>query len=151
MGTIITHITRWLVLLFAVALSGAPVAAASVDDARSVFAAHDPDGRLPNTVIRKLGSVRVKTSTYSVFYLEFVNPVSRHGQQRIAIIKNVTTFAGAYQCTLGPSDARLIVGKDRLTVWVKGMQEPFVVKFDERGPTRNQFFCGEGSGWEDSI
>jgi len=142
---------RWLVLFFAMTLSGAPAAATSVDDARSVFAAHDADGRLPNTVIRKLGTVRVKTSTYSVFYLKYVNPVSRHGQQRIAIIKNGISFAGAYQCTIGPNDARLIVGKDRLTVWVKGVQEAFVIKFDERGPTRNAFFCGEGSGWEDSI
>jgi hypothetical protein len=142
---------RWLVLLFAVFLIGAPVAASSADGPESVFAAHDPQGRLADTAIRKLGTVRVKASTYAIYYLEFVNPVSRHGQQRIAIIKNGTSFAGAYQCTLGPSDARLIVGKDRLTVWVQHMQEPFVVKFDERGPTRNAFFCGEGSGWEDSI
>jgi hypothetical protein len=143
--------TRWLVLLFGLLLFGAPVAASSADGPRSVFTAHDPHGRLPDTAIRKLGTVRVKGSTYAVFYLEFVNPVSRHGQQRIAIIKNGTSFAGAYQCTLGPSEARLIVGKDRLTVWVQGMQEPFVVKFDERGPSRNAFFCGEGSGWENSI
>lgn len=142
---------RWLVLLFAVFLFGAPVAVSPADNAVSVFAANDPNGRLPNTAIRKLGTVRVKASTYAIYYLEFVNPVSRHGQQRIAIIKNGTSFSGAYQCTLGPSDARLIIGEDRLTVWVHDVHEPFVIKFDERGPTRNAFFCGEGSGWEDSI
>lgn len=141
---IIDRMARWLVLFFALTLSGAPVVASSVDDARSVFAAQDPQGRLPNTVVRKLGTVKVITSTYSIFYLEFVNPVSRHGQQRIAIIKNGTSFAGAYQCTLSPNDARLILGKDRLTLWVRGIEDPSVVRFDEHGPTRNQFFCGEG-------
>ncbi len=95
--------------------------------------------------------MKVEASTYVIYYLEFVNPVSRHGQQRIAIIKNGNSFAGAYQCTLGPEDAQLIIGKDRLTVWVQNIREPFVVRFDQRGPTRNEFFCGEGSGWEDTI
>lgn len=147
----ILTMARWLLLSFAAFLLGMPVQASSAGDPRSVFAAHDPEGRLPNTAIRKLGTVRVKAATYVIYYLEFVNPLSRHGQQRIAIVKNGTSFAGAYQCTLGPRDARLIVGEDRLTVWVQDIRESFVVKFDERGPTRNAFFCGEGSGWEDSI
>ena len=142
---------RWSVLLCAVVLLGTQVAASHSDNPRSVFAAHDPYGRLPNTAIRKLGTVRVNGSAYAIYYLEFVNPVSRHGQQRIAIIKDSTSFAGSYQCTLGPRDARLIVGGDRLTVWVRNMREPFVVGFNERGPTRNAVFCGEGSGWEDTI
>lgn len=93
----------------------------------------------------------MSASEYEIYYLQFVNPVSRHGQQRIAIIKDGANFAGAYQCTLGPDDAKLIVGEDRITVWVQNMREPFVIKFDKRGPTHNAFFCGEGSGWEDSI
>jgi len=93
----------------------------------------------------------VKASTYVIYYLEYVSPLSHHGQQRIAIIKNGTSFSGAYQCTLGPRYARLIIGKDRLTVLVQDVHDPFVIKFDQRGPTRNAFFCGEGSGWENSI
>ncbi len=142
---------RWFVLSLAAFLLGMPLAASTAVDPRSVFAAHDPQGRLPTTAIRKLGTVTVNAATYDIYYLEFVNPVSRHGQQRIAFIKNGTSFAGAYQCTLGPGDAHLIVGADRLTVWVQDMPEPFVVKFDELGPTRNAYFCGEGSGWENSI
>ncbi|MFM5932040.1 MAG: hypothetical protein ACKOPQ_14130 [Novosphingobium sp.] len=142
---------RWLVVMIAALTLGTTVAASPGANPRSVFAAHDPYGRLPNTGIRNLGTVRVKASTYVIYYLEFVNPLSGHGQQRIAIIKNDKSFAGAYQCTIGPRDARLIVGKDRLTVWVQNVREPFVIKFDQRGPTRNAFFCGEGSGWEDSI
>ncbi|MDE2411075.1 MAG: hypothetical protein KGM18_04785 [Sphingomonadales bacterium] len=150
-GSMMPNMMRWLALSSAVILFGAPVVASPAANLKSVFAAHDPYDRLPNTAIRALGTVRVKSSTYSIYYLEFVNPVSHHGQQRIAIIKNGMGFAGAYQCTLGPGDAKLIIGRDRFTVWVQDIHEPFVVKFDQRGPTRNAFFCGEGSGWEDSI
>ncbi len=88
---------------------------------------------------------------YAIYYLNFTNPVSRHGQQRIAIIKNGSGFMGSYQCSLGrgPHDARLSLGADRLTVKIDGLT--FVVRFSEQGPTRNPYFCGEGSGWEDSI
>lgn len=147
----IREMVRRLVLFFAAFLLGMPVAASPAANPRPVFAAHDPHGRLPNTTIRKFGTVTVQASTYAIYYLEFINPVSRHGQQRIAIIKNGRSFAGAYQCTLGPDDARLIIGKDRLTVWVQDMRETFMIKFDQHGPTRNAFFCGEGTGWEDSI
>jgi len=118
---------------------------------RAVFARHDPGGRLPNTDIRELGMIRIHGTIYSIFYLNFVNPVSRHGQQRIAIIKNGTEFAGAYECVLGPgkNEGKLFIGKDRLTVKIADLT--FVIGFDEEGPTRNKYFCGEGSGWEDSI
>jgi hypothetical protein len=118
---------------------------------RAVFAQHDPQGRLPNTTIRKLGVVRVKATTYTIYYLDFSNPVSLHGMQQIAIIKNGSQFAGAYQCSLGsgPDEGKLVIGKDRLTVRIFGMT--FVIGFDEKGPTRNKYFCGEGWGWENSI
>lgn len=150
-GFIIHVMARWLTLSIAAFLLAMPLAASSAGNPRSVFAAHDPQGRLPNTAVRKLGTVRLKATTYAIYYLEFMNPLSHHGQQRIAIIKNGTRFAGAYQCTLGPRDARLVVGEDRLSVWVQDIHEPFVIKFDEHGPTRNVYFCGQGSGWEDSI
>lgn len=124
-------------------------APASAANPRTVLAQHDPQDRLPNTDIRKLGVIRVGTITYSIYYLDFANPVSLHGQQRIAIIKNGTHFAGAYQCSLGHGDGKFFVGKDRLTVKRDG--KSFVIRFGERGPTRNKYFCGEGSGWEGSI
>ena len=114
-----------------------------------MLAPHDPEGRLPNTAIRELGAVRIRSATYTIYYLEFVNPVSHHGQQRIAVIKNGTPFAWAYQCTLGPQGGRFVIGKDRLTVRLYGMT--YVIRFDEKGPSRNKYFCGEGSGWADTI
>jgi hypothetical protein len=128
-----------------------PHESASAADPRTVLAKHDPQGRLPNTSIRNLGTVRVKTAVYSIYYLDFSNPVSLHGQQRIAIIKNGTEFMGAYVCPLGDGDheGKLLIGKDRLTVRIFRMT--FVIRFDEKGPTRNKYFCGEGSGWQNSI
>lgn len=126
-------------------------AVAEAPDPRIVFAQHDPQGRLPNTSIQKLGVIRVRTTTYSIYYLDFSNPVSLHGLQHIAIIKNGTQFAGAYVCPLGQDDdeGKLIVGKDRLTVTISEMK--FVIRFDQNGPTRNKYFCGEGSGWRNNI
>ncbi|KRA82899.1 hypothetical protein ASD76_02070 [Altererythrobacter sp. Root672] len=124
--------------------------AAGATSPRTVFSAHDPEGRLPNTHIRELGDVHVQGVTYSIYYLTFVNPSSRHGQQRIAIIRNGNHFAGAYQCLLGEGGGRLVIGKDRLTVYEGGLT--FVIEFDSRGPThKERTFCGEGSGWENSI
>ena len=114
-----------------------------------MLAQHDPQGRLQNTRIQPLGTIRVKTAVYSIYYLDFSNPVSLHGMQQIAIIRNGTEFAGAYPCTLGPDEGKLMIGKDRLTVEIFGMT--FVIRFDENGPTRNSSFCGEGAGWKDEI
>ena len=122
---------------------------ADAKNPRQVFAAHDPNGRLPNTKIERLGKVEASGARYSIYYLTFVNPASHHGQQRIAIIRNGRHFAGAYQCLLGEGAARLMIGKDRLTVYVGDLI--FVISFDSRGPSRNKYFCGEGSGWENGI
>jgi len=120
-------------------------------DPRTVLTQHDPQGRLPNTKISKLGTIQVKTATYSIYYLDFSNPVSLHGLQQIAIIRNGTQFMGAYVCTLGEGEheGKLFIGKDRLTVRIFGMA--FVIRFNEKGPTRNKYFCGEGFGWDDAI
>lgn len=139
-----------LLLAFVVAVAS-PVAPVGAADPRAVFARHDPYGRLPNTKIRKLGVIRVKAVTYDIYYLDFSNPVSLHGLQQIAIIKNEDQFAGAYVCSLGesPIEGRYFIGKDRLTVKIFGMT--FVIRFDEKGPSRNKYFCGEGSGWDNNI
>ena len=141
--------SRQLILVTAALCAMAAATAANAKSPRQVFAAHDPDGRLPNTKIERLGKVAVKGATYSIYYLTFVNPASHHGQQRIAIIRNGHHFAGAYQCWLGDGGARLVIGKDRLTAYVEDLV--FVIKFDGRGPSRNKYFCGEGSGWENGI
>lgn len=121
----------------------------SATNPRTVLAQHDPQRRIANTDVRQLGIIRVKNATYSIYYLDFSNPVSLHGMQQIAIIKNGTEFAGAYLCSVGPDDGKLIIGKDRLTVRIAGMT--FVIRFDQNGPTRNCTFCGEGSGWHNEI
>jgi hypothetical protein len=125
-------------------------AAAGAASPRTVFSTYDPDGRLPNTDIRELGAVHVQDATFSIYYLSFVNPVSRHGQHRIAIIRNGDQFAGAFQCWLGEGGAKLVIGKDRLTVYEGGLT--FVIRFDRNGPAdRKSYLCGEGSGWQNSV
>jgi hypothetical protein len=142
---------RMMVQLAFLAAAIALPASSRASDPRAVFARHDPEGRLPNTTIRKLGVVRVRAASYSIYYLDFSNPVSLHGLQQIAIIKNGSQFAGSYVCPLGtgPDEGKLTIGKDRLMVKICGMT--FVIRFDEKGPTRNKYFCGEGSGWDNSI
>ncbi len=140
-------------MVFLASVSASATAAADTRPAspRSVFAKHDPQGRLPNTTIRRLGTIRVLNSAYGIYYLVFANPVSLHGQQRIAIIKNGSKFMGSYPCTLGrgADDGRVVLGSDRLTVMRNGMAS--TIRFNEQGPTRNEYFCDEGSGWEDGI
>lgn len=130
---------------------GNPALSAGTTDPRTGFARHDPQGRLPNTKIEKLGVVRVKAVKYDIYYLNFTNPISLHGLQEIAIIRNGNQFAGAYICTLGDGrdEGRYVIGKDRLTVKISGMT--FDIHFDEKGPSRKKYFCSEGSGWDDSI
>ena len=142
---------RWRELLALFLWVIAVPAPAGAANPRTVFAQHDPEGRLRNTEIKELGTIHVRGATYSIYYLEFSNPVSLHGQQRIAIIRNGAQFAGAYECTLGigRDEGKLVVGKDRLTVKIHGMT--FTIRFDAMGPTRNRYFCGEGSGWQNSI
>lgn len=144
-----TMIHRAAFALATAAFASASTMPASAANPRTVFAQHDPYGRLPNTRLQSLGTIRVTSAVYSIYYLDFSNPVSLHGMQQIAIIKNGTEFAGAYLCTLGPDDGKLIIGKDRLTVKIFGMT--FVIRFDENGPTRNSSFCGEGAGWRSEI
>lgn len=147
---------QWPIAALAFCLVGAANPNLSAQ-ARTAFAAHDPDGRLPNTRIELRGTIRVGGSKFAIYYLNFVNPRSLHGQQRIAVIKNDREFMGAYQCTLGRSrwDATMVVKNDRILVFLNSMatngQDPFVIRFTEQGPSHNRYFCGEGSGWEYSI
>jgi hypothetical protein len=132
-------------------------ASAGEPSIRSIFAKHDPNGRLPNTTIEPRGELRVEGSRFQVYYLEFINPVSLHGQQRIAIVRNGREFTGAYQCTLGssPDDASMVIRRDKILVYLnyrpRNRQTPFVITFTRHGPSRNRYFCGNGSGWEDGI
>jgi hypothetical protein len=146
----------WTISLLLVCASGA-IHANRADPVLTVLRAHDPDGRLPHTKIERRGAVRAYGSEYAIYYLNFTNPRSRHGQQRIAIIKNGREFMGAYQCTLGKGqwDATMVIKKDRIRVFLnnspKDHRSAFEIRFTKRGPSRNRYFCGEGSGWENGI
>jgi hypothetical protein len=147
---------HWPIVAFAFFLGGAANTSPSVQ-ARAALAAHDPYGRLPNTRIELRGTIRARRLEFSIYYLDFSNPLSLHGQQRIAIIKNDREFMGSYQCTLGKSkwDASMVIQKDRILVFHNSTptnrQTPFVIRFTAHGPSHNRYFCGEGSGWENSI
>jgi hypothetical protein len=80
-------------LAFGCATSEEPTAATT---ARQIFSSHDPHGRFPNTKITKVGTIDAEKQSYEIYELNFVNPVSRHGQQRVAIIQN-SKFVGSYQ------------------------------------------------------
>lgn len=117
---------------------------------RDVFSHHDPNGRLPNTRIQSLGQMTVQGSRFTAFYLTFVNPVSHHGQHRIAVIRNDTEFVGSFHCWLNEGGASVTFGPDTLIVHQSGTA--FAIRFDREGPIeRRVFLCGEGSGWENNI
>ncbi|WP_162789501.1 hypothetical protein [Altererythrobacter sp. ZODW24] len=67
----------------------------SIEQAHAVFSQNDCCGRLDNTKIVKVGDAKVGKRIYSVFDLDFINPKSRHGMQRIAIIEG-DQFRGSY-------------------------------------------------------
>ena len=116
---------------------------------RAVLAKHDPEKRLPNTSIERLGTIRVSNAGYAIYYLNFANPVSHHGQQRIAVIKNGIKFMGSHQCTLGREQGKVVIKPDRVTVTLFGRTS--AIRFSGSGPSADKFFCGESSGWERSI
>jgi hypothetical protein len=135
-----------------VILATASIANPSVAHAlspRAVLAKHDPQKRLPNTNIERLGTIRVGNVEYAIYYLSFTNPVSRHGQERIAVIKNRTTFVGSHQCTLGREEGKVVVKHDRVAVTLNGRTS--AIRFGGSGPSPDKFFCGESTGWEHSI
>ena len=116
---------------------------------RAVLAKHDPERRIPHTIIDQLGTIRHGNAKYAIYYLNFTSPVSHHGQQRIAVIKNGTTFVGSHQCTLGREQGKIVVSADRVTVTLFGKTS--AIRFGGRGPIVDKFFCGESSGWVQSV
>ena len=87
-----------LFLLAGTMLAPSTIARSSeIGNVRAVFARHDPDGRLPNTRIKFAGSIRIGRDHFRVYDLNFTNPISRHGMQRVAIILNGRRFLGSYQ------------------------------------------------------
>ena len=68
-------------LFFAVALPETAVA----NSPRDILSAHDPYDRLSNTSIRSFAELSVQGTRFAIYCLTFVNPVSRHGQHRIAV------------------------------------------------------------------
>jgi hypothetical protein len=86
-------LTAFASLAFGCTTNEEPTAAKT---ARLIFSSHDPHGRFPNTTITKVGTIDAEKRRYDIYELNFVNPVSRHGQQRVAIIQN-SKFIGSYQ------------------------------------------------------
>lgn len=125
-----------------------PSLAATATDVRTILARHDPEHRIDHTSIQRLGSIRVAKSTFAIYLLNFTNPVSKHGQRRIAIIKGGLTFLGSQQCTL--LDAKHVkIDRDRVRVTMDGLKS--VIRFRDRRAMPDRFFCGEEGGWEQII
>jgi hypothetical protein len=93
-------------LVFACTTGDEPVASLS---AGQIFSSHDPEGRFSNTIMSKVGTIVSERRRYEIYELKFVNPVSRHGQQRVAIIQN-SNFIGSYQT----NGAKIIIEKGGL-------------------------------------
>ena len=70
--------------------------AMTLAEAKPVLAAHDSEGRFRYTLIKKVGNAHVKGRIFSIFDLNFINPVSQHGMQLVAILEG-RRFLGAYQ------------------------------------------------------
>ena len=129
-------------------VTATPSPATSVIDVRTIFARHDPDDRIDHTAIKRLGYIRVANSTFAIYLLNFSNPVSKHGQQRIAVIKGGLTFLGSQQCTL--LDAQHVkIDRDRVTVTMDGLKS--VIRFRDGLAMPDRFFCGEEGGWGKGI
>ena len=125
-----------------------PSLAATVTDVRIILAKHDPEHRINHTAVQRLGSIRVANQSFAIYLLNFTNPVSKHGQQQIAVIKGGLTFLGSQQCTL--LDAKHVkIERDRVTVTMDGLKS--VIRFRDGRAMPDRFFCGEEGGWEQGI
>jgi hypothetical protein len=131
------------------ATASVPIEAAYPVGPRALFAKYDPEGRLRNTTIERLGTIRIGNSTFAIYYLNFTNPRSRHGQQRITIVKNGNRFIGSYQCTLAREEGKISVGRDRLTIHQDGSK--WTIPFNTSGPTKTKHVCSDDSQLERSI
>lgn len=136
---------RYLGVAFAVSI---PLCSIHAQSPRAVFAMHDPQQRMPNTDISRVGQVHVGNVVFTVYYLNFKNPVSRHGQQRIAVIKNGKMFAGSTECGL-MKRGDIVVERRRVTVTSEGFTS--VIRFTRKGPIADQYFCGEEMVWEKNV
>jgi CxxC motif-containing protein (DUF1111 family) len=136
---------RYLGVAFAVSI---PLSSIHAQSPREVFALHDPQHRMPNTSISRVGQVHVGDVVFAVYFLNFVNPVSRHGQQRVAVIKNGKMLAGSVQCTL-MKRGDIVVERRQVTVTSEGLTS--VIRFTLKGPRPDKYFCGEATVWEKNV
>lgn len=81
----------------ALTASGATAAAPKPVEplAAKIFARFDCYGRLAHTQITEVGEIRSKRRTFTIYNLWFVDPQSRHGMKRLAIIEGAV-FRGSY-------------------------------------------------------
>ena len=103
---------------------------------------------MPNTSIARVGRIHVGKIVFAIYYLNFVNPVSRHGQQRVAVIRNGKVFAGSTQCGLMKRGDIVIKGR-RVMVASYGLTS--VIRFTGNGPIADKYFCGEEMNWEQNV
>lgn len=68
----------------------------TVTEARTILTGYDDNDRLTHSRITKVGDVQVGNRHYSVFDLDFTNPVSNHGMQQVAIFEG-GVFRGSFQ------------------------------------------------------
>lgn len=137
--------------LFTIAASVAsatPSWATSTTRVKAIFAKHDPERRIDHTSIKRLGIIRTRKSAFAVYLLNFTNPISHHGLQRIAVIRDGSTFIGSQQCAM-VSIGQIKVERDRVAVTMDGMTS--LIRFRAGRPVPDRYFCGEESRWEHVI
>jgi hypothetical protein len=69
---------------------------ATTANASKILANHDPQERFPNTDVKKVGILKTAGRLYEIYSLDFSNPISLHGMQRVAIIEG-SKLVGTYQ------------------------------------------------------
>jgi hypothetical protein len=89
-------------ICLAVALSGCANVRADNEgsiykiDNKQILSLHDPERRFASTKFRKVGVLESAEKQFEIYELNFVNPISRHGMQRVAIVED-SRFIGSYQ------------------------------------------------------
>ncbi len=69
--------------------------AASRSTPADLFITHDCCGRLAHSQITKVGEIRSGGRTFAIYSLWYVNPQSRHGMKRLAVVEG-RRFRGSY-------------------------------------------------------
>jgi hypothetical protein len=88
-------VTRVAALALAILGAAWAAQAAPRQSEARLFEKHDCCGRLAHSKITKVGDIRSGGRTFTIYSLWFVNPQSRHGMRRLAIVEG-SRFRGSY-------------------------------------------------------